>query len=525
MKLKYSWKRNVLLSVLAAGLVFVPLPGLADYSAAAAAAPKTAVQTKAATVYVDGTKLALSPSPVTIKGTMIVPMRTIFNALKANVTWEPATKTIIAIKDRSVITLQLGSNKAVNNGKSVTLAAAPQVIDGATMVPLRFVAEALGAKVELDTAARIIRITSYEALQAQAEEEDSVTEGEVDPDYGPSDVDYPYTTEEVVDMNDDKVVMITTDTLQGSGVIIGENRIVTNLHVVKETEKATVLLRSGDSFEVEGVVGYDEKADLAVIQTKKPLGVEPAVIGYGVNKGAHVIAIGSPLGFQNTVSDGIVSNLQQADGVQTYQISVPIDHGSSGGGLFDDYGELVGITTSGVDSTQANLNFAISVLNVSILLYNIEDEKASEKIAFLPKTLPESLAGASDNDIRELVVKKFSEISAAEGTTKLERIEVKRDSQGWLTVTAVIDPAFYMLYGHKSNEDLRYWAMDTGSKLHKLLPDNTIALTVYYEQEFSFEPRGLNPGEATATADGKWRVRYPVIQMQGKEKMIVQVRT
>ncbi|MBW7457045.1 stalk domain-containing protein [Paenibacillus sepulcri] len=520
MKLKLVWKRSVLLSVLAAGLVFVPLPGLADHSAAAAAS-KTAAQADVIPVFVDGTKLALTPSPVTIKGTTIVPMRTIFNALKASVTWEPATKTIIVVKDRTTITLQLGSSKAVKNGKNVTLAVPPQMIKGATMVPLRFVAEALGAEVKLDSAARVIRITSFEALQAQAYEDEAEAD---DPDSGYGEYDT-FSTEEVVEMNDDKVVMITTDSAQGSGVIIGPNRIVTNLHVMQEAGKATVLLRSGDTFEVEGIVGYDEKSDLAVIQTTKPLGVEPATIGYGVGKGAHVIAIGSPLGLQNTVSDGIISNLQQADGVQTYQISAPIDHGSSGGGLFDDYGELIGITSSGIESTQADLNFAVSVLNVSILLYNIEDNKANEKIDFLPSTLPDTLVGATDDDIRDLVDKEFGEISTSQGGTKLQRIEVKRDDKGWLVVSAVIDPAFYMLYGNMANDDLRFWALDAGTKLHKLLPDDTIQLAVYYEQEFSFEPRNLNAAEVTAAADGKWLVRYPVVQLQGKEKMIVQVRT
>jgi hypothetical protein len=93
-----------------------------------------------------------------------------------------------------------------------------------------------------------------------------------------------------------------------------------------------------------------------------------------------------------------------------------------------------------------------------------------------------------------------------------------------VTVSAVIDPAFYMVYGHKASEDLRYWAIDTGMKLHKMLPDNIIELVVYYDQTFNFEPRGFAPGEVTDNGDGTWRLRYPVIQMQGKDKMNVQLR-
>ena len=88
-----------------------------------------------------------------------------------------------------------------------------------------------------------------------------------------------------------------------------------------------------------------------------------------------------------------------------------------------------------------------------------------------------------------------------------------------------IYPAFYMVYGNSSNDDLRYWAINTGYELTKLLPKDTIQLTVYYDQVFSFEPRGFASGEVTANGDGTYRVRYPVIEMQGKEKMIVKVRT
>jgi hypothetical protein len=76
--------------------------------------------------------------------------------------------------------------------------------------------------------------------------------------------------------------------------------------------------------------------------------------------GAKVYALGNPRGLELTLSDGLVSALRRdRDGELKYvQISVPISHGSSGGGLFDTAGRLVGITTAGVDDAQ-NLNFAL----------------------------------------------------------------------------------------------------------------------------------------------------------------------
>ena len=78
-------------------------------------------------------------------------------------------------------------------------------------------------------------------------------------------------------------------------------------------------------------------------------------------KGNKVVAIGSPKGLQNTVSEGIVSSFRIVEGVQQIQISAPIDHGSSGGGLFNSKGELVGVTASGYAGSNADLNFAVAI--------------------------------------------------------------------------------------------------------------------------------------------------------------------
>ena len=70
--------------------------------------------------------------------------------------------------------------------------------------------------------------------------------------------------------------------------------------------------------------------------------------------------IGNPQGLQNTVSDGLVSAVRDAGGVKQFQISVPISHGSSGGALINMRGQVIGITSSGIDQAQ-NLNFAIPI--------------------------------------------------------------------------------------------------------------------------------------------------------------------
>src|SRR5476649_1726632 len=79
--------------------------------------------------------------------------------------------------------------------------------------------------------------------------------------------------------------------------------------------------------------------------------------------GARVYAIGAPEGLELSITEGLVSALRNIDGVRVFQSSAPISPGSSGGGLFDDQGNLIGITTFRIGEGQ-DLNFAVSSDNV-----------------------------------------------------------------------------------------------------------------------------------------------------------------
>lgn len=75
-------------------------------------------------------------------------------------------------------------------------------------------------------------------------------------------------------------------------------------------------------------------------------------------RGQKVVAIGSPLGLFNSVSDGIISGFRVIDDVDMIQFTAPISHGSSGGALLNMYGEVIGISTAGIDEGQ-NINLAM----------------------------------------------------------------------------------------------------------------------------------------------------------------------
>ncbi len=103
-------------------------------------------------VKIDGKEQSYEQPPVLINNSTMVPLRGIFETLGAKVLWDNATRTITATKEDIVVKLVLNQDVAYINGKSVKLTAKAQLINNRTMVPLRFVSEALNAIVEWDQA-------------------------------------------------------------------------------------------------------------------------------------------------------------------------------------------------------------------------------------------------------------------------------------------------------------------------------------------------------------------------------------
>lgn len=170
----------------------------------------------------------------------------------------------------------------------------------------------------------------------------------------------------VVDATLDSVVEIATEQISykdvfnqyvtagaGSGVVWTENGyIVTNYHVVNDTQNITVTLTDGKSLGAN-VVGYDERTDLAVLKINAT-GLIPVAVGKSQDLlvGQDVVAIGNPLGsLGGTVTNGIISALGReitidGEDMVLLQTNAAVNPGNSGGGLFNLYGELIGIVNA-----------------------------------------------------------------------------------------------------------------------------------------------------------------------------------
>jgi len=111
-------------------------------------------------VLLDGDELEFDVPPQLISGRTMVPMRVIFEALGADVDWDPATRKITAIKEDLVITLTIGSNVLTRNGEDIQLDVPARLTGGRTLVPIRAVSESFGAEVDWVPATRTVVITT-----------------------------------------------------------------------------------------------------------------------------------------------------------------------------------------------------------------------------------------------------------------------------------------------------------------------------------------------------------------------------
>jgi S1-C subfamily serine protease len=181
------------------------------------------------------------------------------------------------------------------------------------------------------------------------------------------------TPKDIVQQSTDGIVRVEAgDDKVGTGFVLNaQGLIATNLHVVAGASKIEIKLHDGTPYKVTAIAGVDPGRDLALlrIQPGKPLKALHLGDSDQMTAGDQVIAIGNPLGvFDYSVSSGLISQVrpvctpQEAKcppgGLTLLQISAPISQGSSGGPLFNQFGEVVGVTTLIIAQGQS-INFAV----------------------------------------------------------------------------------------------------------------------------------------------------------------------
>lgn len=126
----------------------------------AKAASQVQMNAKPISVYLDGHKLQPEVEPLNVNGTVLVPMRGLFEEQGAKLSFDNTNKMITATKGGTTLTYHIGERTAYLNGQPLNLAVPGQISNGYTLVPLRFVSEALGSTVKWEPGTRVVQISS-----------------------------------------------------------------------------------------------------------------------------------------------------------------------------------------------------------------------------------------------------------------------------------------------------------------------------------------------------------------------------
>jgi S1-C subfamily serine protease len=146
----------------------------------------------------------------------------------------------------------------------------------------------------------------------------------------------------------------------GSAVLaLADDVVLTTWHVVADARSVCAVFSDGQRVNVIGCIDYDGERDLALLKLEKRLPHRRAALGRKLPAvAARAYVIGSPKGYDFSISDGFISQIRSVDGLLQYQLSCPISPGNSGSPVFNQRGEVIGIA-SWTKADAQNLSFAI----------------------------------------------------------------------------------------------------------------------------------------------------------------------
>jgi len=306
------------------------------------------------------------------------------------------------------------------------------------------------------------------------------------------------TADQIFDKVNNSVVVVLAyakngDVFQGSGVVINNNGyIATNYHVCEGSVRVEVKHYQQDFKYVEAIL-KDEQKDLLILKihdtTLAPITISSTT---DLKPGQRIYAIGSPEGYENSISEGIISGFRyDENGNKLLQTTAPTTEGSSGGALVNDKGELIGLSMSG--QHEGSLYFAVPSEDIVTLVgaSNVLTSEKENQIDYFE----EGQAANENQDYKEAelyftkYLEKFSNDIKAYFSRGYSRIKLREYSKAVKDFTKAIesnpndnDAYFYRGNCYYSLRQYDY-AVDDYSKCIEIAPDYA---DYYYNRGYAY---------------------------------------
>lgn len=240
----------------------------------------------------------------------------------------------------------------------------------------------------------------------------------------------------------------------GTGFFINNGDIVTNYHVLEGSGSAEIVTKNGLTYPIGNVIAESEEFDLIQVSLKRPLKTAPSLtLSHKPPKqGEKITVIGSPFGLEQTVSEGIISQIRDfsfsshwisknqqkhreylnsnIQKNQMIQISAPISQGSSGSPVLNQQGEVVGVVSFYLTESQ-NLNFAVAInrlINISKATIPKPLDKWAWGVSIIDETKQEFIEEEKPREIGQEWVKSYTEQLGLEQIWNGRKILNKRQS-------------------------------------------------------------------------------------------------
>lgn len=289
-------------ALLAASLAFPLLP-LAEVNAA-----------PVISVYIEGEQLQSDQQPVMIKGRVLLPLRAIFERLGAEVKWDQRTQTVTAVKDDTKITLPLKATQAKINNQLITLDVPAQNLKGRTMVPVRFVSEALGYEVKWNSVIKKVTIEVPEDSGEEPEQDQDNGQNEIRPvsyvslrdvgDYGDGrDLQVSFTKPYVSGTVDHYRILIVKAANASRFHLSDAQKVSSSANYTVAAATASQVTLTSGSRDVDGALIQANQSYVAFVLSVGSRGVQESVLS----------KVSPSITLSNQASVGAVTNLQVSD--------------------------------------------------------------------------------------------------------------------------------------------------------------------------------------------------------------------